>query len=77
MLKLYYIVRNKHVIGLYFVSGDLPKNFRHAPTAADDIFSINFTLLQANAHWIDFLHALFIETLQRNHETILGCCWNK
>jgi len=41
MLKLYYIVRNKHFIPLYFVSGDLPKNFRNAPAAADDIFSIH------------------------------------
>jgi hypothetical protein len=65
MLKFYYIVRNKHVIHLYFVSGDLPKNFRHAPAAADDIFGIQFRLLQANAPWIAFLHALFKEITRR------------
>jgi hypothetical protein len=71
MLKLYYIVRNKHVIPLYFVFGDLSKNFRHALAAADDIFGIQFQLLQAIVPWIAFLHALIKEILQRNHETIM------
>lgn len=71
MLKLLYIFRNKHAIPLYFVSGDFPKNFRHAPAAADDIFGIPFQLLQANAPWIAFVHALFKEILQRNHETMI------
>jgi hypothetical protein len=71
MLKLYYIVRNKHVIPLYFVSGDLSKNFRHTPSAADDFVGIQFQFLQANAPWIAFLHALFKEVLQRNHETMM------
>lgn len=71
MLKLYYIVRKKHVILLYFVSGDLPKNIRHAPAVADDIFGIHFQLLQTNASWIAFLHALFKKTLQRTHETMM------
>lgn len=46
-------------------------NFRHAPAAADDIFGIQFQLLQANAPQIAFLHTLFKEILQRNHETMM------
>jgi hypothetical protein len=59
MLTLCYIVRNTHVSPYYLVSGDLPKNFRHAAAAAavDDIFSIQFQLLQANVPWVAFIHA--------------------
>jgi hypothetical protein len=54
----------------------LPKNFRHAPVVADDIFGIHFQLLQANAPWAAFLHALFKEILQRYHETKDNGYWD-